>query len=619
MNAEHTSTFESTGKESVRLPFPPPVVKRLVRFRKRVDTHVFSLTFALFIVASASNASAQSFAIEHVSVLTMGSPRMLEDQTVLISEGRVTKVDRSSRVRVPADSQRISGRGKYLLPGLADMHVHLQSPIDLTEFLINGVTTAFDLNGKSAYLQWRTQIKTGKILGPQLFLAGPYFRDPEPVGEAVQRVDEIAAAGYDAIKIKNDVTREEFDAIVEEAKKKNLLILGHTPRLPGLRHALELGLNLAHEEELLYGAFSPDGVYGNVEHGPDKVREVVEEVKSSNTFLIPNVVMYDAIYRQASNFEDFAKKPEFAYLSPWQKDRFIFQNPYKNRPTNDREEFRKNLSFMKSILTSALEKAGVKMLAGTDAEGLGTMAGFSLVDELQELHESGLTNYEALQTATAYPALFVHQETAFGKVQNGFRADLILVNSNPLEDLSSLHKLAGVFVNGKWLAESELAQMRQSLAARFEEQLGTALWLFESGKAAEEARFLEFNDPYERMGSYLLQSVLENDGFQQLTGLVEKLRATNPLSSLTSEAAINSLGYALLGKKQVDKATQVLMWNAKAFPSSANAQDSVADAYIAQKDILSAMGAYKRALEINPEYGNAGFARQYLMEHQKFP
>lgn len=583
-----------------------------------VDTQLLRITLALFAAAFASKTSAQEFAIEHVSVLTMDSARVLKDQTVLISGGKITNVDRSARVRVPEGFRRISGRGKYLLPGLADMHVHLQSPIDLTEFLINGVTTAFDLDGKSAYLQWRMQIKTGKIVGPQLFLSGPKFRDPEPVGEAVHRVDEIAAAGYDAIKIYNYVTREEFDAIVEEAKKKNLLILGHTPRLPGLRHALESGLNLAHEEELLYGAFSPEGIYGNVEHGPDKVREVVEEVRSSNTFLIPNLVMYDAICRQASNFDDFAKKPEFAYQSPWQRDRFFFQNPYKNRPTEDQEEFRENLSFMKSVLTLALQKAGVKMLAGTDAEGLGTLAGFSLVDELQELHESGLTNYEALQTATVYPALFVHLDTAFGRVQNGFRADLILVNSNPLEDLSSLRKLAGVFVNGKWLPESELAQMKQSLATRFEEQVETGLRLLESGKADEAQRFLAFNDPYERMGSYLLQSVLEKDGFQQLTALVQKLRATDPLSFLTSEAAINSLGYALLGKKQVDKATQVLIWNAKAFPSSANAQDSLADAYIAQKDILSAIGAYKRALEIDPAYGNAELARRYLTEHREF-
>lgn len=291
---------------------------------------------------------------------------------MLIAGGQVTNVDHSSRLRVPQGFRSINGRGKYLLPGLADMHVHLQSQVDLTEFLVNGVTTVFDLNGKSAYLLWRSQIRTGTILGPQLFLCGPYFRDPEPLDEAVQRVDEIATAGYDAIKIKNNVTREEFDAIVAEAKKKGLLILGHTPRLPGLRHALESGLNLAHEEELLYGAFSPDGIYGNVDHGPDKVKEVVGEVRSSNTFLIPTLVMYDAIYHQASNFEDFARKPEFAYLSPWQENRFLFQNPYKYRSTKQQEEFKENLVFMKSVLTLALQKAGVKMLAGTDAEGLGT-------------------------------------------------------------------------------------------------------------------------------------------------------------------------------------------------------------------------------------------------------
>jgi tetratricopeptide (TPR) repeat protein len=247
------------------------------------------------------------------------------------------------------------------------------------------------------------------------------------------------------------------------------------------------------------------------------------------------------------------------------------------------------------------------------------MAGFSLVDELEELRESGLTNYEALQTATAYPALFVHQEATFGKVERGFRADLILVDANPLENLSNLRKLAGVFVNGKWLPESELAQMRQSLKARFEKQLETGLRLLESGKTDEAERFLEFNDPYGRMGSYLLHSVLENDGFPQLAALVEKLRASNPSSSLTSEAAINSLGYALLGNQQVDRAIQVFVWNAKTFPSSANTQDSLADAYIARKDIPAASDAYKKALEINPMYENAKVARRYLTEHQGDP
>src|SRR4029077_8329176 len=163
-------------------------------------------------------------------------------------------------------------------------------------------------------------------------------------------------------------------------------------------------------------AFSPDGIYGNVEHGPDKVRSVVEEVRASDTFLIPNLIMYEDIYRQASEFDEFAKRPEFAYLAPWQRERFLSQNPYKNRSKADQEEFKENLVFMKSVLNPALLKAGVKMLAGTDAEDLGTIAGFSLVGELEELHQSGLTNYEALETATSYPALFVHQEKRFGKV-----------------------------------------------------------------------------------------------------------------------------------------------------------------------------------------------------------
>lgn len=560
--------------------------------------------------------SAQDFAVVNVSVITMESPSILKEQTVLISKGRISRIGKSSSLKVPKGFVQVDGKGRYLMPGLADMHVHLQSPIDLTEFLVNGVTTVFDLNGKPAYLRWRKRIETGEMVGPQLFLCGPYFRDPEPVDDAVRRVDEIAATGYDGIKIKNNVTREEFDAIVAEAKKKKLLLLGHTPRLPGFHHALEAGLNLAHEEEILYGAFSPDGIHGNVEHGPEKVKRVVEEVRASGTFLIPTLVMYDAIYRQATGFEDFARRPEFAYLSSWQRDRFDSQNPYKDSPKDDQDEFRENLAFMKSVLTPALQKAGVKMLAGTDAEGLGTLAGFSLVEELEELHQSGLTNYEALQTATSYPALFVHREERFGKVRAGMRADLVLLNQDPLADLGHLRDLAGVFVGVKWLGTPELAQMRRDIPKNFATQLETARRLIEDGATEQALTFLEFNDPYERMGAHILQTMLAQDGFPRFRNWVESVRPKHPSTSLTSESAINSLGYALLTRRKLDVAIQVFDWNAQEFPLSANAEDSLADAYRTKTDFALAVVAYQKALAINPNYGNAGFARRFIQEHR---
>ena len=269
------------------------------------------LLFLLRIVcpaaASSMDSGAHAYSIEHVSVISMSSPEILIDQTVVVAGNRILRFGPSSLIRVPANAQRIDGRGKYLLPGLADMHVHLQSPVDLSLFLASGVTTVFDLNGKPAYLRWRDQIRKHQLTGPQLFLCGPYYRDPEAIPHAIARVDQIADDGYDVIKIKNNVTAEEFDAIVREAKAKRLLILGHYPRKVEWQHVLDSGVNLAHEEEVLYGAFSPDGVYGNVEHGSQKVNAVVQEIAASRTFLISKLSMYKAISEQATAFDQFSK------------------------------------------------------------------------------------------------------------------------------------------------------------------------------------------------------------------------------------------------------------------------------------------------------------------------
>jgi hypothetical protein len=576
---------------------------------------LFALSIASAQGQSAKHPQNRSYSIEHVSVISMNSADVHPDQTVVIANGRIAVVGPSSKVRVPANSFRINGTNKFLLPGLADMHVHLQSPVDLALFLVNGVTTVFDLNGKATYLEWRRQLQRREILGPQLFLCGPYFRDPEPVPEAVARVDAIAAAGYDAIKIKNNVTAEEFDAIVQEAKTHGLLILGHYPRKVDWQHVLSSGLNLAHEEEVLYGAFSPDGVYGDVDHGPEKVANVVQAIALSRTFLIPNLVMYSAISQQARDFSEFSARSEFTYLSPWQRDRFLSNNPYKNRPPNHQKEFETNLVFMKSVLTPALQKAGVKMLAGTDSEGLGTLAGFSLVDDLKLLHESGLTNFEALQTSTTYPALFVGREKEFGEIAPGFRADMMLVNDNPLSSLDSLRNVAGVFAAGEWLPEQRLTQLLNDVPNRYADLQATAERLLTDNNPRQLLRFLDFNDPYHGMGILLLDRLIKRRGFSSFTRVITNLRKYPNSAPLTSEATISTIGYGLLGQKQPDQAVQIFSWNAATFPQSANAYDSLADGYIAKHDTKAAIAAYERALVINPSYPNAPNARAYVKQY----
>ncbi|PYX40767.1 MAG: hypothetical protein DMG81_05245 [Acidobacteria bacterium] len=188
------------------------------------------LALVLFLPISIASFCQDSTAFLHVHVIPMDRERVLDDQTVLIQNGRIASIGPSRTARIPAQAQRIDATGKYLIPGLTDAHVHLYSQIEFPLYLANGVTTVFNLDGRSAHLRWRKQIAAGELEGPTIFTAGPLFGRAHTAEEAVRLVDEQADAGYDAVKIYNPVSKAEYPALIAEAKRRNLLIMGHIAR-----------------------------------------------------------------------------------------------------------------------------------------------------------------------------------------------------------------------------------------------------------------------------------------------------------------------------------------------------------------------------------------------------
>ena len=393
----------------------------------------------------------------HANVVPMDSDRVLRDQTVVVSGGRIAAIGPSETTRSPQGAKVIDARGGYLTPGLADMHVHVYTPEELTLYVVNGVTTVFNLNGRPQYLEWRRRISDGKLLGPAIYSTGPTFDRPRSPEAAVEDVDKIAAAGYDGIKIYNQVGAAEYPALTAEAKKKGLVLVGHVAREPGFAATLAAGQSIAHAEEYVYTFFHDDPSRNEVVHPLDTARipKAVAMTREAGISVIPTLIAFRNIVRQATDVGKYLKDPNLVYMAPSMRAKL---EPARNTyATRFDPELVPGLAVSYEFqrqLVKALHDGGVPILAGTDASWLG-VPGFCLLDEIEIFQELGFTPYAAIKTATLDPARLLKKEGEFGTISAGKRADLILSRENPLEDVRRLREPEGVMVAGRWIPKEE--------------------------------------------------------------------------------------------------------------------------------------------------------------------
>jgi len=355
----------------------------------------------------------------------------------------------SKRIHVGKGVQVIEAQGQFLLPGLVDAHVHLQSQTEFPLYLANGVTTVFNLDGRRAHLLWRKQVANGETLGPTIFSTGPIFHQKRSAEEDVRLVDEQAAAGYDAIKVYNEVSKEEYPALIAEAKKKHLLLMGHVARGPGFSMTLRSGQSIAHLEEIVYANFNPknDDDFDHLVFDESKIPGLARETKRAHIYVTATLNNFALIVQQATDLDTFLKNPNLQYVPPWTLENFEpVNNRYKNRFAEPQYAVLRNLLVIQRKLLRALNQEGVPLMAGTDATEVGPIAGFGLHQELKEFVQDGLTPYQALQTATTNPARYLRQSSEFGTIEPGKRADLVLLGGNPLHDISNTQNIAGVMV-----------------------------------------------------------------------------------------------------------------------------------------------------------------------------
>jgi imidazolonepropionase-like amidohydrolase len=443
----------------------------------RLPIPIALAAWALAAALPAAAPAQESVAFVDVTVVPMTSEGELPHHTVVVSDGRIAAVGPADEVEVPAGAIRIEGRGKWLVPGLVDMHVHLFSRSDLDLYLANGVTTIRNLGGYAAadsILDIRRAVEAGELRGPTIVTSGnwldgdPPYRDintivrtPEEARREVERQDE---AGYDFVKVYEGLTPEVYAAIVEAADARGMPVTGHVPSRVGIEGVLASGQSgIEHAAAILLPAlgFRPT---------EDASRALARRVAEAGVAVTPTLWMLELAFRQRSGPAGIAEvvaRPEMRYLPPHRFATWRDDNMFAAFPRLAAVEGQVRLEMVRRFV-GHLHDAGARILAGTDADVAGSVPGFAIHEELRRLVEAGLTPREALRAATAAPAEYLAEVLPdlepFGTIEVGRRADLILLDADPLEDVAHLERRAGVMARGTWFPASELRAMLDAAA-----------------------------------------------------------------------------------------------------------------------------------------------------------
>ncbi|MBC7789524.1 MAG: amidohydrolase family protein [Anaerolineae bacterium] len=429
------------------------------------------LTFFSSGVPLFAQESARGNAIAFVgaNVIPMDRERVIENQTVIVRDGRIAEIGPAATIRIPSGAARVEARGKYLLPGLAEMHGHIPPPnapaafIENVLFLYvaNGITTVRGMLGAPNQLELREKAKSGAIVSPTLYLAGPSFNgnSVNSPADAERMVREQKAQGWDLLKVHPGLTRDEYDAMARTAKQVGIRFGGHVPAEVGLAHALESG------QETI------DHLDGYVEYldgdkGPldsSRLTEAVRRSREANTWVVPTMALWETLMG-IPTVEALKRYPELKYMPPNMVKGWVeaHENRLKN-PEVDVTTGRRVAANRMRIL-KALRDGGVRVLMGTDAPQQFSVPGFSLQRELVAMREAGLTPYEILESGTRNVGTYFSAKDDFGTVAQGKRADLILVDANPLENIANLERRSGVMVAGRWLPEADIRKRLDKIA-----------------------------------------------------------------------------------------------------------------------------------------------------------
>lgn len=468
---------------------------------KRTILLFFILLLETVALAQQTTSQSSVVAFIDVNLIPMDKERVLPHQTVIVRDGVIAEIGDVNRVKVPAGARSIDGRGKFLIPGLTDMHVHLftddEFPDTLAEdefkiMIAYGVTTIRLMTGTPEQLVLRSKSSKQEILAPTIYAASPQFTGRKSTNAHVVTTEAEARAavqkskqdGYDYIKVTTFLKPEVYEAIVDEAGKQNIRVVGHADsRYVGLTRALRARQQIEHLDSYLE-ALLPESspVKGSVSDiylykrenwesidylDENKIPELARSTVKANPFVVPTLHLFKFTVGKGRSDASFLAQPDIRFYPKKTVD--LWMGVSKKYLANAAPiEKREKYIAIRDKLVKAIHDAGGHIMAGSDTPEWLMLYGYTLHLELIDLRDAGLSNYAALETATRNPALFFGTAGKTGTIEKGKRADLVLLDANPLDDIANTQKRVGVMLKGKYYLQTEMNRWLDDIAPKFQ-------------------------------------------------------------------------------------------------------------------------------------------------------
>lgn len=464
------------------------VRKKLYKFVRQSNLQsmrIISVLFAFLLFSCQSNrpdAKDPQWVFQSVNVIGMDQDGVLENQDVVVSLGKIIAMGESGTVDYAGNATLLDGKGKFLIPGLAEMHAHVP-PIDdiepmkevLSLFLANGITTIRGMLGHPMHLELREKINSGEILGPHFYTTGPSFNGNtvKTTEEGAQRVREQKTAGYDYLKLHPGLTPETFEAITSTANEIGIPFAGHVSFGVGIKRAIDAGYSSIDHMDGFVEALVPNiekmgeegnglfGIYSSHLADTSRIPEIIQGLKERDIWMVPTQALAER-WMSPEGAAVFLNAPEMKYMKKETRDNW--EKAKKVLLRDDRFDNEKVEAYIKlrRKLIYECQQNGVGILLGSDAPQIFNVPGFSAHHELKYLVDAGLSPYEALQTGTVNVADYLGKEDS-GLITVGAVSDLVLLNANPLDDIQNTTKIEAVMLGDKFLPRDSLNAMLKRL------------------------------------------------------------------------------------------------------------------------------------------------------------
>lgn len=443
------------------------------------------LILPLLLLARAKPDRTQApIAFTHVTVIDVTGGASRRDLTVVIAGDRISAIGDTAHTSLPPDAKVVDASGKFLIPGLWDMHVHWYARDTFTLFTANGVTSVRQMFGGPDLLRWRDEFGKGSLVGPRVVVASPIIDGPEPVWpnsisvrneeEGRKAVRRVKQWGADFVKVYSLLPRDAYFGIADEAKLQGMTFVGHVPNSVSAAEASDAGqksiehltgilMACSYEERQLRDevvkARSPAAraraqAAALDTYAEKKAADLFARFVKNQTWQCPTLtVLRGHAYLEE---QDFRRDGRLKYVPRQVEQRW--RRLIADRQGGDKQRAKR--VFQKELkIVGAMRKAGVPILAGTDTGNPFCFPGFSLHEELALLVSAGLTPVEALRSATLSPAEFLGWDKTLGTIERGKIADLVLLDANPLEDIRNTQKINAVISSGRLFDRKALDQM----------------------------------------------------------------------------------------------------------------------------------------------------------------